>query len=488
MVTTRLAIRQWNPTRPRYRGAMNHLALLLAGTVAALSAAATPTAPAPPTVHSISDISQEFTFYMDGRFHRQYLKEHGRDARNWGTLSKVDLSNANLLILVAGNPRIPYQPESVAHVVEFVKDGGTLLLMGDGATIMPPGQAVAEAFGAGFTTEKAIKPLSGSGELEGVDVFFHRGTRLRTSADWTPLMKDRDGGTMLAARQFGKGHVVLGSRGLFGRKPDASDPINASWVTPMLVDRADDKEINPARHPRPFRAELSRQVGPLTVEYHEGTEKLADDVYEVYTQVRPHLLELTGVEPSPGMIRSLLILPTGGGGFSSGVKIAIGAWWGNYPEKRYPMVELIAHEAGHSWVLPHPEPMWNEPIATWLGIKTGQRMGFPEADQTLERQIAKARRWDPDLDTIDPTEKDARRDVIWGKSYFVFEELERRYGPQAMGKYFKAKRSLLEPGRKGYSMDDCVAVWSNAVGEDLFPWFQSLAFDVDLSRTDIALP
>ena len=467
---------------------MHHLALMLASVLVPVAVATPGTDPDPPTVHSISDISQEFTFYMDGRFHRQYLKDHGRDARNWGTLSKADLSNANLLILVAGNPRIPYRAESVDHVVEFVKDGGTLLLMGDGAATMPPGQVIAEAFGAGFTTDRAIKPLTGVGELEGVEVFFHRGTRLETSADWTPLMRDREGKTVLAARRFGEGHVVLGSRGLFGRKPDASDPINAAWVTPMLVGRADDKKIDSSRPPRPFRAELSRQIGPLTVEFHEGTEQFADDIYEVYTEVRPHLLELTGVEPSPGMIRSLLILPTGGGGFSSGVKIAIGAWWGNYPEKRYPMVELIAHEAGHSWVLPHPEPMWNEPIATWLGIKTGQRMGFPEADETLAKQIAKARRWDPDLDTIDPTRKGARRDVIWGKSYFVFEELERRYGPQAMGKYFKAKRSLLEPGRTGYSMDDCVAVWSNAVGEDLFPWFQSLAFDVDASRTDIPGP
>ena len=483
MMTSPAGTFQWNPTRPRYRGAMTHLATMLVSVLAT----ATSATEAPPTVHSISDISQEFTFYMDGRFHRQYLKDHGRDARNWGTLSKADLSNANLLILVAGNPRVPYSPASLDHVVEFVKDGGTLLLMGDGAEAMPPGQVIAEAFGAGFTTDRAIKPLSGAGELEGVDVFFHRGTCLRTSVDWSPLMKDRDGRAVLAARRFGDGHVVIGSRGLFGRKPDASDPINAAWVTPMLVDRADDKTIDPSRTPRPIRAELSRQIGPLKIEYHEGTEQFADGIHEVYTEVRPHLRELTGVEPSPGMIRSMLILPTGGGGFSSGVKIAIGAWWGNFPERRYPMVELVAHEAVHSWVLPHAEPLWNEPIATWLGIKTGQRMGHPEADATLERQITKARRLDPQLDAIDPLSDGAKRDLIWGKSYFVFEELERVHGPGAMAKYFQTKRSLLEPGRKGYTMDDCVAVWSNAVGEDLFPWFQSLAFDVDASRTDLAI-
>ncbi len=476
--------RQWNPLETRYLGGVIHLVAILA----ILSTPASTTARTPPTVHSVSDISHEFTFYMDGRFHRQYLKEHGRDARNWGTLAKCDLSNANLLLLVAGSPRVPYAPASVAHVVDFVRTGGTVLLMGDGADVMPPGQAVADAFAAGFTTTRAVRPLRGAGELDEATIESRPGTVLDLDEAWTPLVVDRDDRPVLAVRDFGEGHVILGSRGLFGRKPDASDPINAAWVTPMLVSRAQTKTIDPSRRPRPTRAERSRQMGPLTVEFHDGTEPYADAIYEVYEEVRPHLLELTGVEPSPGMIRSLLILPTGGGGFSSGAKIAIGAWWGDYPNKRYPMVELIAHEAGHSWVLPHPEPLWNEPIATWLGIKTGQRMGFPEADETLARQIAKARRRDPELDVLDPTAVDAHRDVVWGKSYFVFEELERRYGPRVMGRYFKTKRALVDSEREGYSMDDCVAVWSRAVGENLFPWFRSLAFDVDASRTDLLEP
>jgi hypothetical protein len=57
-----------------------------------------------------------------------------------------------------------------------------------------------------------------------------------------------------------------------------------------------------------------------------------------------------------------------------------------------------------------------------------------------------------------------------------------------MAKYFKAKRRLIERDREDYSMDDAVAVWSVAVGEDLFPWFQSLAFGVEPSRTDLELP
>jgi hypothetical protein len=254
------------------------------------------------------------------------------------------------------------------------------------------------------------------------------------------------------------------------------------------VSQASAKKIDPNTPHRATMAERSKKLGPLTLEFHDGTAQFADAIYDVYREVRPHLVAITGCEPSPGMIKSLLILPTGGGGFSSGARIAIGAWWGNYPEKRYPMIEIIAHEAGHSWVLPKAEPLWNEPIATYLGIQVGKRLGMPEADVTLGRQIARARKHAPDLDAVNPLGEGAHRDVIWGKSYYVFEELEKNHGPGALAKYFKTKRRLVDKDRPAYTMDDCVAVWSIAVDEDLFPWFRSLAFDVDASRTDFHPP
>lgn len=462
-------------------------------------------AASPPTVHSVCDLSQEFTFYLDGRFHRQYLAEHGRDARNWGTLSKLDLSNANLLVLTGGDPRVPYAPASVEHVERFVRqDGGTLLLMADGGDPMPPGQAVAERFGAAFSAVRAVPPLRateampggvatpiefrGGGVLELPAAAKQRGRSSGMASDWRVLVVDSEGRPVLATRRLGGGHAIVGSRGLFGQNPDASDPINASWVTPLLVDLASERRIDPSAPHRSVAAELRREAGPLVLEFHEGTERFADSIHEVYEQVRPQLVAITGVEPSPGMISSMLILPTGGGGFSSGARIAIGAWWGDFPRHRYPMVEIVAHEAGHSWVLPHPEPLWNEPIATWFGIEAGRRLGLPAAERTLERQIAAARRLDPALDTLDPLAPNAPRDLVWGKSFFVFEELERLHGPGAMAKYFQTKRRLVDANRPSYSIDDAVAVWSEAVGEDLFPWFRSMAFDVDASRTDLAGP
>ncbi|MBG83178.1 MAG: hypothetical protein CMJ40_01380 [Phycisphaerae bacterium] len=442
-----------------------------------------------PTVHSVCDVSQKFSFYMDGRFYRQYLKQHDvRDVRNWGSLSELDLSNVNLLVLTGGDRRIPYDKEAVARIDAFMESGGVVLVMADGLKGPVPVSSLLDRHGAVLTDKRAVSPPTGVGELQGRDIAFRGGSALELKEGWAPLILDAKGAVVLAERVVGNGVLVVGSRGLFGHKPDASDPINDHWVGSLLVERASRLQIDPKLPHRRTWAEDSRMAGPLKLEFHDGTEKFADGILEVYEDVRPHLLAITGVEPAPGMIQRMLILPTGGGGFSSGVCIAIGAWWGGFPEKRYPMVELVSHEAGHSWVLPHPEPVWNEPIATWFGIEVGRRMNMPEAQAALERQLRKARRHDPDLDGIDPMDPEAHRDLVWGKSYFVFEELERLHGPGAMAKYFQAKRKNVSPDRPDYTMDDCVAVWSLAVGENLFPWFRSLAFDVDRSRTDLPSP
>ncbi|MFT4537617.1 MAG: hypothetical protein ACI835_000047 [Planctomycetota bacterium] len=451
-----------------------------------------PVAPRSETlIHSVCDISQEFSFYMDGRFHTQYLAQHGRDARNWGTLSKLDLDNTNLLVLTAGDRRIPYAPASLTMIDEFLRKGGTTLLMVDGAQDMPPAEALVEAYGAQLSTKRPKAPLSGTAALtelcleEAGAIEFRGGTTLRCTSPWRTLVKDRNGDPMLALRSVDSGHLLIGSRSLFGHKPDASDPINAAWIQPLLLNLAKSKAVDTTRAHHSTRAELSEQLGALTLEYTEGTRPFAHAIAGEYAAARPHLVALTGVEPAPGMIKKLLILPTGGGGFSSGARIAIGAWWGNYPENRYAMVELIAHEAGHSWVLPHPEPLWNEPIATYLGIRVGQRLGLSEAEATLERQLKSGRRHDPDFNKVNPLAADAARDLIWGKSYFVFEELERLHGPGALVKYFRAKRRMLSRDRPAYTFDDCVAVWSEAVGGNMFRWFANYGFDVDHARTDL---
>lgn len=460
--------------------------------IASLVLACMAFAPAQNRIHSVCDISTDFTFYMDRRFFGQYISPDGADERNWGTLWKLDLNNTNLLVLSSGDSPVKYSKKSIDHVKRFVSRGGAVLITASNAGYQPDQpfhiQEVAKAFGAEFSPEKAETPLKAESSLNAQKIDFYGGGTLKLSPSWKTLISDANGKPVLAQKPLGKGQVLLAVRGLFGNRPDATDPINAQWVEPWLQSAVAGKPVDPAKPPKSQWAEMEKKVGALTLEYHEGTKIFANSIAREYFEIKPILTEVTGVDPSKGMITRMLMLPTGGGGFSSGERIAIGAWWGGYPKNRYPMVELISHEAGHSWVLPYPEPVWNEPIATYLGIRVGQRMKMKEAGQTLAGAIENARKQDPDFTKIDINVAGAPNSVVWGKTFWIFEQLRAKYGEDCLAKYFKTKRAILKPGRTKYSLDDCVAVWSRALGQDLFPWFNSLGIKVSKANSDISVP
>lgn len=444
-------------------------------------------------IHSVSDISHEFTFYMDGRFFQQYIgAEHGADARNWGTLYKLDLTNVNLLVLSSSAGPVAYHPKSIRKVQDFVRSGGGALIMSDATGTKTdaelPIQTLARAFGAKFSRTPAQLPARSTAALSADSIECRPGGTLELQGKWTVLVEDSAGRPMMALRQEQRGQVLVSVRGLFGHRPDASDPINAPWIRPLLRRIVAGKTVDASKPPKGQFAELSRKLDNLTVEFNEGTRPFADAVAREYFIVREQLCAITGVDPSPGTLTHLLMLPTGGGGFSSGDRIGIGAWWGGYPKNRYPMIELIGHEAGHSWVLPHAEPVWNEPIATYLGILVGKRLGMPEAEQTLKRIIEAGRKLDPDYTKVDISVEGTAYEVLWGKSLWIFEELERKFGPYVIAKYFRTKRQVVSADRPRYTLDDCVAVWSRAVGADLFGWFRDHGMNVDSKRTDLMVP
>jgi hypothetical protein len=219
---------------------------------AALTSA--PAAASDVRIHSISDISHEFTFYMDGRFWSQYIgKTNGEDARNWGTLYKLDLKNINLLVLFSGPGPVPYTAKDIAHVRSFVQDGGTALVMSDapgGKQRFPfPIQTLANAFGAAFLPVPAQKPLRAAPFLNAARVQYRDGGILQLTRGWNILVTDRGGRPLMAQRQQGKGNVLVASRGLFGHEPDGSDPVNAEWIAPLLKELVRNRPVWILLHP-----------------------------------------------------------------------------------------------------------------------------------------------------------------------------------------------------------------------------------------------
>lgn len=455
-----------------------------------------PAAPAV-TIHSVTDLSHEFSFYFDGRFAANYLvPQGGVDARNWATLYKAHLSNVNLLVLQSGGTPCPYLPEDIAAVTRFLEAGGGVVVLGDYARFRSESgyrlNDLVRTFGAEFVEAAAKAPLRPAAELGVTALETHGGKTLRLASptDWEVLIRDAGGSPVAARKPVGRGKLLVLSRALSGRRPEAKDPLNASLWRSLLADLAAGKSVDPARRPRGMMPENITEKDGLRIQCSDYLQPTADAIFALYQKGRPLLEQILGVPPHEGMLTTLILLPTGGGGFSSGHAIGLGVWWGGFPEKRYGMVELLGHESTHSWVLPFPEPMWNEGMATYVGILLGRKMGFDaEADASLHNWIAGAKKLDPHMDEYDLARgKHVPHVVAMAKPMWIWEELRRRQ-PDALPRYFRAKRRLMDPAKRDkYTADDCVAVLGIALGRDLFPWFRSLGIDVRRERTSITGP
>lgn len=235
-------------------------------------------------IHCVTDISHEFSFYFDGRFGRNYVVPNGIDVRNWGTLHKYDFSNVNLLILQSSASPCPYLPEDIEAVRKFLTEGGGVVVLGDYSLFRKEPQyrlnALVKRFGAEFVNESAMKPLRGCSilEREEIDSYSPKIIQLDESVDWDVLVEDARDRAVMARRRVGKGHLVVASRSLSGRKPDASDPINDGWWKPLLKRITADKPVDPKRHPRHQMPENKTQRQRLPIQYSDYMKSHADEL------------------------------------------------------------------------------------------------------------------------------------------------------------------------------------------------------------------
>lgn len=448
-------------------------------------------------IHAITDISHEFSFYFDGRFGGQYIAPSGgANAMNWGTLSKLDVSNVNLLVISSGATPCPYTEADIALVRSFLEAGGGVVVLGDYATFRDETtyrlNDLVKEFGAQFADDPSVQPLRAMPELGSESTTNYGGKVLNLSdpAQWTILMEDAQGRPVLARRPVGQGSLLVSSRALCGRQPDAKDPINAEWWVPLLSDLAKGKQIDPATPPQGASPENVIEKDGLVIQSSDYLLPIAETIFDIYEKCRPVQERIMGVPPHEGMLTTLILLPCSGGGFSSGVAIGLGVWWGDFPIKQYGMVELLGHEATHSWVLPFAEPLWNEGIATYVGILMGRELGLADdANATLRSWIDGAKQHDRDMTKIDIAHgKDVPHVVAMAKPMWIWEQL-RAEKPDILALYFQAKRRLIDPAAwKEYTAHDSVAVLSLAMGRDLFPWFQSLGITVDRAKTTVPAP
>lgn len=298
--------------------------------------------------------------------------------------------------------------------------------------------------------------------------------------------------------KYGKGNLLIGARSIAGSNPNAKDSINYAMWRPLLIDLAAGKQIDPAK---PFNSkgidelEYKEDHGTFLLRYNDNLKLYANAMVDISKRCMPVIEKRMGVPLSQGMGSEIALLATGGGGFSSGKVIALAVWWGDFPKKEDSMIEFITHESVHSWVHPFVE-IWNEPIATYVGNLVMIDMGHEaEAMRRIRETIAGAEKIDPEMKLydIDGNHIDGKkkleggelRNMHWGKTFWLFEELRKEY-PDVVSRYFQAKRKLALPDKiKEYDTNNTVAVMSVALGKDLFPWFRSHGFAVEREQAEI---
>lgn len=449
-----------------------------------------------PRVHAVVDLGHQFSFYGDGRFHRQYLPGQPA-ATSWGSLFNFDLSNANLLVLLGCDSHLQYVPEDVKAISTFLQEGGGVVLLGSEGD--EPQNKLAREFGCSFG-KSARKPLKSASALITGEILGGGHTlSLGETNLWRVLVTDSQGMPVLARRSVGKGTLLVGARGLAGSNPNAKDNINAEWWKPLLADVASGKRVDSRKpfHSRGLgQLEYTEDLGQLSLHYSDYLKPYAKSMADIYLRCRPVIEKRMGVPLSQGMASEIGLLATGGGGFSSGQMLGLAVFWGDFPAREDSMIEFITHESVHSWVLPFAE-IWNEPIATYVGNLVMIDMGHEaEAMRRIEHTIARAARLDPTMKLYDlhgkgpdgarKLEGGEANDIHWGKTYWIFEQL-RKENPQVVSLYFQAKRRLATPDKvKGYDADATVALLSIAMKRDLFPWFKEHGIEVDRARSPIA--
>lgn len=458
----------------------------------------------PQVIHAVNNLSHYYDFHADWGFPRQYLNTgDNKYIKSWCCLYNTELTNANLLFLFNCDDRLPYVEKDIQKIRSFLRHGGGVMALSPGNSVEQ--NKLARLYGADFVPgiKLPVKARAfSSGRELSLKKYGNCHLKLTNPEKWNVIAEDASGQPVLASIRIGKGSVLLGSRSLLGDNPDnPNDTINRALWHQVWTKSASGKNIKTTK---PFETEYLEKVenniskDGLDISFNDYLAPCANAMFDIAKRCMPEIEKEMGVPLSKGMASKIVLIPTGGGGYSSGEVLALAVWWGDFPENEESMIEFITHESVHSWVLPFAE-VWNEPIATYVGNLVMMNMGHKEeALRRIQQTINRATKFDPELNLYDiegnlanakeKTLSDGERNNIhWGKTYWVLEQL-RKENPNIIADYFKLKRKYATKDQiSKYDMNNTVALLSMAMGKDLYGWFNLHGIKVDKTQAEIKI-
>jgi hypothetical protein len=336
-----------------------------------------------------------------------------------------------------------------------------------------------------MTDSEIVKGLDAPGGVSYTLEFAH-------PDEWTILAKDADGKPVAAARKVGKGRMLVFGMNLIGPRSQKDGPLFCQdLVHEMFRWVSAGKDIVPGETPAAnhIYPEQKMELGAVVLHYNQYLAEYADKVGEYYKEVKPLLRKWMGV-PLKALDKSksaqgqlhVYLLPCGDWAWSGGDKIGVAVFWGNFPEVPIDVIGVLAHELQHSWMHGYTENFnAGEAIAIYAGYKVLHWMGYEDTwkrfTEGLDKKLSdeKFAEWRKQDYKKDPTNKYIV--AMWG--------IEKKYGEQTYTKYVQTRDKLAPPSAGPTNDSDGVWLWSRTTGEDMFPYFRSLGYDVDPSKVQL---
>lgn len=449
-------------------------------------------------VHVIADLSHAFSFYADGRFHKQYLPDAPVNT-NWGVLEKVDFSNANAILLPDCDAHLAYTPADFAALDAFLAAGGSVVIFGTPGD--SPQQALIRRYGASFTGAAqgalaiagAADPVEGSGSALIFEV----------PEAWRKLITDEAGNAVAAWRRVNeKGYVLVVSRGLAGNNPDGSDALNAAWWKRVFQQITASKRVDPAQ---PFVARTRSQsdfktsCGMVSASCSGYLEPAVKAVGALAQEIKPSIEAILGVPVALKTPLKISFLPASDVEFYACREFGVPAFYAGFPDKKAGMARKLTTLLLRAFFEEDAEP-WSDDVASYVAACVIDQTGQPDGKAMIADRIARARRFDPEmaLYTLDGTcppgaapvlAPQDRHDLRRGKVFFILEEMRKRK-PDALAAYLREKAAFAQtnPQHRPYTVSDIAVLMSRALGENLFPFFNAHGIPVSEAEAQIKLP
>ncbi len=460
-----------------------------------------------------------------------------RLTRGRDLIAPEHLARYDVMIVWNQVESIAYSQEELAAVDAFVRNGGGLLLIGtpsphtrDRARFakqkfvdMQPlpmqdfsSNMLAGLFGPQFSNASRNDvpqfvtgtPLTDGPDLEKI-ACRQPLSPLAGSLQDTQILLEYQGYPLIVAKQHGKGRVIIcGASRLFLRlgtladaklhKIDdqlaAQENLLMQWLLWLAQDspvRSESARDLPARIP----GRVCLKSDGLVIYTIPQLQSTAEQLVNEWAKVWPRLSHMTGLTSPVELVRDMeqgtplevYLIASPSGGLSAGDRITIPAMGGG--ER---LIGVLSHEVGHK-LLGGCNHGASEAFAEWCSIKGLAAAGYqPFADDKFAAKIKAFRDEDPTgnrLNLNDATAEISQSQAFQGKWFYIFSQLEQKHGETFLADYLKSLRTnvdLCAPARKRVddkdvqiTMADHVQAMSQAAGEDLTGWFQSMGVMMD---------